>query len=112
MTLEQLGNEMSISKQGAKRIESSEAAGSISIKKLQQAAQALDMELVYGFVPKDGSLEALIEKRARALATKIVSRTSNTMKLEDQENSKERIQKAIKERTAELKGTMPKALWD
>jgi len=34
------------------------------------------------------------------------------MKLEDQSNSKKRIQKAIEERTASLKSEMPKILWD
>ena len=52
------------------------------------------MQLVYGFVPYDGSLDALIEKRATELATKIVMRTSNTMQLEDQGNSNERIIKS------------------
>jgi hypothetical protein len=41
------------------------------------------MQLLYGFVPNDGSLDALIEKRAAELATQIVFRTSNTRKLED-----------------------------
>jgi len=70
------------------------------------------MELVYGFVPKDGSLDALIDRKARELATQIVSRTSNTMKLEDQENSEMRLKKAIEQRTAILKHEMPKILWD
>jgi hypothetical protein len=34
------------------------------------------------------------------------------MKLEDQENSKERIQQAIAELAEELRREMPKALWD
>jgi hypothetical protein len=46
------------------------------------------MQLVYGLVPKDGSLEALIERKAKQLATQIVLRTSNSMKLEEQENSR------------------------
>jgi hypothetical protein len=70
------------------------------------------MELVYGFVPKDGSLDALIERKAKELATEIVMRTSNSMKLEDQEISYGRIQKAIEERTISLKNEMPKILWD
>jgi len=79
---------------------------------LKNVAEALDMQLVYGFVPKDGSLEALIERKVRELATQIVMRTSNTMKLEDQENSKERLGKAIEERAAALKNEMPRSLWD
>ncbi len=112
ITLQQLGTRLSISKQAASTIEQREQDGSITLNSLRQAANALDMELVYGLVPKDGSLEALIDRKARELAIQIVSRTSNTMKLEDQENSKERIKKAIEERTEELKREMPKALWD
>jgi hypothetical protein len=75
-------------------------------------ANALDMQLVYGFVPKDGSLDALVDRKAREMANQIVMRTSNTMKLEDQENSPERIEKAIEERAAVIKSEMPKTLWD
>ena len=112
MSLQQLANRLSITKQSVQEIEQREQSGSISIKSLREAARALDMELVYGFVPKDGSLDALIDRKARMLATKIVSRTSHTMKLEDQENSEGRIKKAIDERTALLKHEMPKMLWD
>ena len=34
------------------------------------------------------------------------------MKLEDQENSKQRIEKAIEERATIIKNEMPKTLWD
>ncbi|MDQ3190443.1 MAG: mobile mystery protein A [Bacteroidota bacterium] len=112
MSLKQLGNKISITKQSLQDIERREKDGSITLKTLRDAANALNMELVYGFVPKDGSLEAMIEKRATELATKIVLRTANTMKLEDQANSIKRIKKAIKERTAEIVNEMPKILWD
>jgi len=39
-------------------------------------------------------------------------RTSNTMKLEDQENSRQRIEQAILEKTLSIKNEMPKKLWD
>lgn len=112
MSLQQLSNRLSITKQSVQEIEQREMDGSITIKSLREAAKALDMQLVYGFVPNDGSLEALIERKAKELATKIVLRTSNTMKLEDQENSKQRIEKAIEERTAIIKNEIPKTLWD
>lgn len=112
MSLQQLANRISITKQSVQEMEQREMDGSISLKSLREAAKSLDMELVYGFVPKDGSLDALIDRKARELATQIVSRTSNTMKLEDQENSETRIKKAIEQRTAILKHQMPKILWD
>jgi len=112
MSMQQLGNRLNISKQGVMDIEKREKDGSITIKSLREIARAMDMQLVYGFVPNDGSLDALIEKRATELATQIVIRTANTMKLEDQANSKKRIEAAIKERAAAIQNEMPKILWD
>lgn len=112
MSLLQLGKRLSITKQSAQEIEGREKDGSITIKGLREVATALDMKLVYGFVPNDESLEMMIERKAKELATKIVLRTSNTMKLEDQENTKQRIEKAIQERAFAIKTEMPKNLWD
>lgn len=112
MSLQQLGNKMSITKQSLQDIEQREKDGAITLKTLRDAANGLDMELVYGFVPKDGSLDTLIDRKAKELATQIVLRTSNTMKLEDQGNTNKRIEKAIKERTEEIRNEMPKILWD
>ena len=112
MSMQQLGNKLNISRQGVMDTEKREKDGSITIKSLREIARAMDMQLVYGFVPNDGSLDALIEKRATALATQIVMRTANTMKLEDQANSKKRIEAAIRERATAIQNEMPKILWD
>lgn len=112
MSMQQLGNKLHVSKQAVMDIEKREVDGSITIKSLHQIARAMDMQLVYGFVPNDGSLDALIEKRATALATQIVMRTANNMRLEDQANSEERLKSAIKERAKAIKSEMPKILWD
>lgn len=112
MSLRQLGNRMNFSAQNIKQIEEREVMGTISINSLREVANAMDMQLVYGFVSKHESLEQMIEKRAAALATEIVMRTNNTMTLEDQQNSKERIEKAIAQKTNEIKIEMPKYLWD
>lgn len=112
MSLEQLGNKLGITKQSAQSLEKREAKGAITIKALEEAGKAMDMKLIYGFIPIDGNIENLIEKKAKKLATEIVLRTSNTMKLEDQENSPERIKKAINARTKDIIEKMPKILWD
>lgn len=112
MSLQQLADKLSISKQSVQEIETREKEDGITIKTLKEAANALDMQLVYALVPKDGTLDELIDRKAKALAMRIVSRTSNNMKLEDQENSKERLKRAVEERTAIIKNEMPKALWD
>lgn len=112
MSLQQLAHKLSITKQSVQEIELREKEGSITLKSLRETADALEMHLVYGLVPKDGSIEKLIERKAKELATQIVVRTSNTMKLEDQENSKQRLKKAIEERTTIIKNELPKILWD
>jgi predicted DNA-binding mobile mystery protein A len=112
MSLRQLGKRMKITPQSVKDMEDREKNGTISLNVLQQFGRSLDMKLVYGFIPKNGSLEEIIEHRAYELAKDIVSRTSQSMKLEDQENSSTRIQKAIQEKAVELKQAMPKYLWD
>ena len=112
MSMEQLGKKLSITKQGVMDIEKREIEGAVTIKSMQELAKALDLKFVYGFVPYAGSLEQMIENRALEIATKIVERTSTTMKLEDQANSKERIGNAIKERASEIINKTPKILWD
>ena len=112
MSLRQLGNRLRISAQSVKEIEEREASGTITLNSLRDAANAMDMQLVYGFVSKHDSLEQMIEKRAKELATEIVMRTNATMTLEDQQNSKDRIEKAVTQKTAEIKFEMPKYLWD
>jgi predicted DNA-binding mobile mystery protein A len=112
MTLEQLGKKLSLTRSSVGAIEKREEDGSITINALREAAKALDMELVYGFVPNDGTIQKHIERKAEYLATKIVNRTSHSMKLEDQENSEQRLAKAIQERKEEIIREMPKALWD
>ena len=95
-----------------KELEEREAEKNITLKKLVEVGEALNLRLVYGFVPKDGSLEKLIEKRAYKIAEEIVMRTSQTMKLEEQENTEERLKKAIKDRAEKIKNELPKYLWD
>jgi predicted DNA-binding mobile mystery protein A len=112
MSMEQLGKKLSITKQGVMDIEKREKEGAITIKSMQELAKALDLKFVYGFVPNSGSLAQMIETRALEIASKIVERTSTTMKLEDQANSKERVEKAIKERASEIINKTPKILWD
>lgn len=112
MSLAQLAKKMNITAASLSGIEQREQTKNITLKKLSDAAEAMNCRLIYAIIPKDGSLEKLIEKRALEAAKEIVLRTSHSMKLEDQENSSERIQKAIKDRAELIKHEMPKYLWD
>ena len=112
MSLRQLAMKMNITRQSVKEMELREADGSISIRTLREIANALNMKLVYAFIPNDESLEKMIERRTEQVARTIVLRTSKSMELEDQEISKERLEKAILSKAEEIKRTMPRYLWD
>ena len=112
MSLRQLGSRLNISPQSVKEIEMREENGSLTIKSLREVGLALNLKLVYGFVPIDGSIEKMIEIRAHELARKIIFRTSHSMKLENQENRGERLNKAIEIKAGEIIDKMPKYLWD
>jgi len=112
MSLRQLGKRLNITAQSVKEIEAREKSGTVSINVLKQVGYALDMKFVYGYIPKSKTLEKMIEEKANELAKKIVLRTSATMRLEDQENASDRINKSIRDKAQELKQEMPRYLWD
>lgn len=112
MTMAQLGAKLRITRQGVKKIEESEAKGSITINSLKEAGEAMDLKFVYGFVPKDGTIENLINLKAEKLARKIVLRTNQNMKLEDQGIGDKKIKESITELANEIKREMRKSLWD
>ncbi len=112
MSLRQLGKRMSITSQSVWEIEDREKSGSVTIKLLRQVGQALNMRLVYGFIPNQLSLKKMIEERAMILAREIVERTSVSMELEGQKASKNRLEKAIDEKAKEIKTKIPRILWD
>lgn len=112
MSMRQLGVRMSITPQSVLDMERREKEGTVSLKMLKEAAEALDMHFVYGFVPKDGSLEQMIERKAFEAAARIVSRTHTTMTLEGQGNTEQRLKDATKELAGEIVRDMPGKLWD
>ena len=112
MTMAQLGTKLNITRQGVKRIEESESNGTITLNSLKDVANAMDLKLVYALVPKDGTIDNLIQIKAERLAQKIVLRTNQNMRLEDQGIGDEKIAKSIKELASEIKREMRKSLWD
>ena len=112
MTMAQLGAKLNITRQGVKKIEESEANGTITIKTLKEVAAAMDMKLVYSMVPNDGTIDKLLQVKAERLAKKIVLRTNQNMKLEDQGIGDEKLNETIKDLAGEIKREVRKSLWD
>lgn len=112
MTLDQLGYRLGMTKQGVRGIEQREASEALTLRACREVAEAMDMQFVYGFLPKAGSLEKLIEQRAYKMASEIVMRTHQHMVMEAQGTTEKHLQKSIDELAQELKRKMPRALWN
>jgi predicted DNA-binding mobile mystery protein A len=105
----QLGARMGVRPQSVETIEKSEAAGTIQLKTLRRAAEALDCTLVYALVPNT-SLEEMVDAHAREIATRELNRVAHTMRLEAQETDdadfEARVHAYIRDRLSE------RDLWD
>src|SRR3989304_624355 len=112
MSLVQLAKRLKKTPVSVREIEEREQNKNITLKKLIEVGEALDLQFVYGFLPRESSIEKMIDKRAQQVAREVVMRTSHTMKLEEQEIREERLRQAIKDRADILKQEMPKHLWD
>tara|TARA_B100000949_G_C13904350_1_gene294140 strand:- start:64 stop:525 length:462 start_codon:yes stop_codon:yes gene_type:complete len=112
MTMAQLGTKLNITRQGVKNMEVSEANGRITLNSLKDVAHAMDLKLVYALVPKDGTINDMIQLKAESLAQKIVLRTNQNMKLENQGIGDEKLEKTKKELADEIKREMRRSLWD
>lgn len=84
VTLREMANRLGRVPSLALYLENSEADYRITLGNLRDAADALDCQLVYALVPKEGSIQGLSEKRARARAAENVRAVEHTMALEDQ----------------------------
>ena len=68
MSLRQLAERVGVSVSALTNFEKREQADSVSLATLKKVANAMDMELVYYFKSKDGSIKNAVEKQARKKA--------------------------------------------
>lgn len=111
MSGKQLSNRMGITPTRIYAIEKSEQDYSLTLKTMQQTAEALDCKFVYALVPKS-SLKQMILDRAKKIAVKDVNSTSSTMNLENQGILNTEIERIIDETVQELVKKIPSRLWD
>lgn len=97
----------------ASYLERSELDGSVTLKKLQQTAEAMDCRFVYAMVPRAGEdVRTLIERQAENVARRIVEQGSVQMMLEGQQLSEENKEKEVQRLKDELQAKMPRDFWD
>lgn len=110
MSTAQLAKRLGMTSQGALDLERRERDETIGLKKLREAAEALNMTLVVVLVPST-SLEAIVQERAHKKALDERNRIVHTMRLEDQHGGVEDALDVEKSRQDWLTKRLS-ALWD
>ena len=111
MSARQLANRLNISQQALDALEKREVEESITLAKLREVGEKLDLKLVYSFVPRE-SLDNMVRAQSIEIAKSIVLKTSKQMTIEDQKVRDEKLIKSIEKRAKEIESKMPKYLWD
>lgn len=83
MSANQLGIRLGMKPQSVANLEKSETHGTIQLKTLRKAAEALDCTLVYALVP-NSSLENTVMTQGRKVASQELTRIEHSMDLEAQ----------------------------
>lgn len=111
MSGRQLAQRLKVSQPRIPRLEQDELTGAVTIKTMQQVAEALDCTFVYALVPRT-SLEDTLRGQARLVAQSRIERVAHSMLLEAQSLSAEEQQRSLVSAIDELVREMPKELWD
>ena len=111
MSTTQLARRLGIAQSGVVTLEQREVQGTVTLESLSRAARALDCQLVYAIVPRDG-LESVRERRARAVARTRLNRVAHSMALENQAVASEEQQAQEDQLVEELLATWPRTFWD
>jgi len=107
----QLGRRMEVTRGLVSNTEKAEIEGRVTIKKMQEFADAMDCEFVYCMIPRS-EIETTLKERAREKARAIVDRTNTHMALEDQALSREQKEMELDRMTDNILKNELADLWN
>jgi len=107
----QLARRLGVSRAQISQSEKKEISGGVTLKKMQQMAEAMGYRFVYAIVPEK-TVDEIIFTRAGKKATKLVNLTSTHMALESQALSKRQIKFEIERIQQNLIDEMSYDLWN
>lgn len=105
-----LASRLAKSRANVTSMEQSEQKKTISLKSLEQIAQALNCKLVYCLVPIE-PLDKILENQARKVAQHRIKLINHSMKLEQQGLSAQQLKQQEDDLVQELIQGNPKDLW-
>lgn len=112
MRSEQLAKRIGVSQSMVSQYERGEQSGSITLKKLEEVADALECDVHYVFLPRKPISHIIAEQISKRL-WEVSARTNTTMELEDQG---EGVPDYLKDRNAghirDVYSKKPQDIWD
>lgn len=111
LTLETFGRRLGISRQSTFQLERAEVDGSITLRRLRAAADALECDVVVVLVPRRG-LEETVRARAVEAARKQLQRVGHTMAMEAQAVSDSRMEEMVKRAAEDMVERNDPRLWE
>lgn len=111
MTSVQFARRLGVSQPWISELERSEVNGTVTLKTLQRAAEALGCRFVYALVP-DRPLAEIVQERAALIADRQSSAVEQTMRLEEQGVSDKRAARELRQQIIQDLLRRPARLWD
>lgn len=110
MSLVAFADRLGVTPATARQLESAEVSGSITLKRLRGAADALGCDVKIVFVPRV-PISTMVEERARELASYKVARLAHSMALEQQIVRESQIREMTEEAAQEIIARGGRQLW-
>lgn len=112
MSAEQFATRLGLTRARVNQLETAETHDAVTLRTLNEAANALGCELVYAIVPKNNSsLEEIIKSRAEQIAKERVRSVAHSMSLEAQSVDTDVLEKQKDELAKSLIEHLNKKFW-
>lgn len=107
----QLARRLGVTRGLISKTEKAELSGGVTVKKMQEIAQAMNCRFVYAIVPET-DIDTTLKNQALAKARARVKRASTHMALEDQALSDEQLRLEIERLAENMLASSDSTLWD
>ena len=107
----QLARRLGVSRARISTLELSEVDGAVTLRTMEEAAEAMGCRFVYAVVPKT-SIAGIVAEQARNKATALVARSSTHMALEDQSLTKAARDTELARVTQDILAHRPTDFWE
>jgi predicted DNA-binding mobile mystery protein A len=111
MTSAQFARRLGVAQSSAVELEQAEVHASVTLKRLERAAEALGCRVVYVLLP-ERPLAETVRKRAEHLVDRRLAAVDQTMRLESQDVSDKEARTALRQKTIDELLRKPSHLWD